>query len=1003
MAATNTTTTTSTSTSTRSGTKIVVDSISNTQSVGTFVTDVSLQPYINSRIISFVAYNMRPNQRMHIFFDSVNVDDYCAPSVRSVSNTYSIPSTLDTSDPTQIPKNGDWGASIFSDSNGVVAGQFNIPAGKFKTGDRLLQITDVDSLVLGNSAFTTISSAYFTASNLNVTKQGITLTTVNPEVRSVPVEETLVSTTTNVVITQLPDIINVRANAWEPIAQSLTINTPQNEAGVFATSLEIYFKQKAQTAEHGVSVYICETDNGYPNGKAVLPFSRVHLPFSNINISNTGTVSTKFAFESPVFMANKTTYAFVVKPDANDPDYFVWSANLGDIDVASGYQVFSQPAIGTAFYGATETEWSALQTEYIKFKLNRASFQNNSANAIFNNSDQEYLTVYNVGYSNSSVGVLPGDIVYRASNSLANSIGGTVNTSVYAVLNYYDSVKGILYCSNTTGNFDSNSFVQIHRFVNNSIIGSPNNVTQIAYANTGSLYNPGINALVPQFATISPPGTTLNFTYKGTNNTYSIDSDEYKVTAGYETEFYDYERIVASKTNENNSMSGNKSLNIRAAMTTDTEYLSPVIDTVRNQELIIKNDIDPIQLKYNEFFNSGNTKSKYVSQVITLADGQDAEDIQVLLTAFKPIGSNIQVWIKFLNKEDSRPISQQTWVPLIDDSYGTYSDPSNPSDFRELKYTVGSYYRRILTTGTITSSNTSNTITGTSTLFETELQPGWFINMSTSQQPLLNTTSTYTITANTTGFDSVNDVLKITNANTNFSVNTRIYYSVPASNTAIAGLTGNTYYYVSFANTTSIALSTTQGGSNINITDIRTTNPGETHTIYREDLTLLREQTRKVVSIASNTSLTLESPFIGNYTSNAYYLVPPPTTAWLSTNSVSQLTGTVITYSTNNLIVGSGTSFNSELNPGSIINVANDSQAVVSITNATHLTVGTPWSSNNTGANAYVVNIPGVTYLNETLNLYTTFNQFQIKIILQSNDSSKVPIMDDLRVLALQM
>jgi hypothetical protein len=901
LAATSTTTTTSINNSVRSGTQLVVDSISSTQTVGSFATDISLQPYINSRIISFLAFNMRPNERMHIFFDSINVDEYCAPAVIDANNKYVLPASLDSSDSTQIAKNGDWGTPIFSDSLGVVAGQFYIPAGKFKTGDRLVQITDVDSLVLGGSAFTTMSSAYFTASNLNVTKQAITLTTVNPELRSIPIEESVVTTSTNVVIRELPDIINVRANAWEPIAQALTINTPQNESGIFATSLELYFKQKAQTSEHGVTVYLCEIDNGYPNGNAVLPFSRVHLPYSNINISNTSTVSTKFTFEAPVFLANKTTYAFVVKPDANDPDYFVWSANLGDIDVSTGFQVSSQPAIGTAFYGATETQWTALQTEYIKFKLNRASFQYNSANAVFNNSNTEYLTVFNLGYSNTSVGIVPGDIVFNSTNSLSNSSGGTVNTSIRATVNYYDSVRGILYCESSTGNFVSNTFVQVHRFANNSLSSSPNNVTLIAYANTSSLYNPGVNALVPQFATISPPGTTLNFTYTGTNNTYSIDSEEYKVNPGYETEFYDYERIVVSKSNEMASMSGNKSVTIKGNMTTDTEYLSPVIDTARQQELVIKNDIDPVEIKYNEFFNSGNTKSKYVSQIVTLADGQDAEDLQVLLTAFKPVGSSIQVWAKFLNKEDPRPMSQQTWTPLLNDSIDVYSDPSNPNDFRELKYSLGSYYSKIIRTGTITCSNTSNTIAGNGTLFTTELEPGWYINTKTSK-------------------------------------------------------------------------------------DI-----------------LLQERTRKIVSITNSTSVVLDSPFFGNYTNEPYYLVAPPTTAWLSTEASVQLTGNVSTYTTNNSIVGNGTLFATELLPGNIINVAGDSQTILSITNSTFLTVGTPWSSNNSGANAYVISAPGVTYLNENLNLYSSFNRFQLKIILQSNDTSKVPIMDDLRVLALQM
>lgn len=893
MALTNTTTTTTTTTSTRSGTKLTVDSFSNTTSVGNFVTDVSLQPYINNRIISFFAYNMRPNQRMHIFFDSVNVDDYCAPGL--------VPDTItDTSDYNSIQKNGNWGDPIYTNEFGVLAGQFNIPAGKFKTGDRLLQISDVDSLILGNSAFTTIASANFTASNLSVTKQAITLTTVNPELRFIPIEETLVSTNTTVDINTIPDIINVRATAQEPIAQALAINTPQNESGIFATSLEIYFKQRSQVYENGVTVYLCETNNGYPNGSAVLPFSRVHLPYSNINISNTASVSTKFTFEAPVFLSNKTTYAFVVKPDANDPDYFVWSANLGDTDVSTGFQVFSQPAIGTAFFGATETQWSALQTEYIKFKLNRASFQHNSANAIFNNANGEYLTVYNVGYVNSSAGILPGDIVFESINAVSNSSGGSANTSRNAKINSYDSVRGILYCQLSSGNFSPNTFVQIHRFANNSLASSPNNITLVAYANTGSIYDLGVNALVPQFATISPPGTTLNFVYSGTSNTYSLDSDEYKVNPGYETEFFDYERIVASRTNEKNSMGSSKSVRIKGLMTTDTEYLSPVIDTVRNQELVIRNDIDPISINYNEYFNSGNTKSKYVSQIVTLAEGQDAEDIQVLLTAFKPINSSIQVWIKFLNKEDTRPIAQQTWTPMINDAINVYSDPSNPNDFRELKYTVGNYYSKIQRTGTITSSNTSNTISGTGTLFSTELQPGWFINMKTSS----------------------------------------------------AGV---------------------------------------------------QEQTRKIVSISNNTSAVLDNPFVGNYTGESYYLVSPPTTAWLSTNSVVQLTGNVSSYTTNNIIIGNGTLFNTELRPGSVINIANDSQTVVSVTNSTYLTVGTPWSSNNSGVNAFSLTTPGITYLNEGLNLYTSFKQFQLKIILQSNDTSKVPILDDLRVLALQL
>ena len=93
------------------------------------------------------------------------------------------------------------------------------------------------------------------------------------------------------------------------------------------------------------------------------------------------------------------------------------------------------------------------------------------------------------------------------------------------------------------------------------------------------------------------------------------------------------------------------------------------------------------------------------------------------------------------------------------------------------------------------------------------------------------------IVANSTGFSNTNDTLIVTSANSRWQVDDRLYYSVPTSNTPIAPLTGNTYYFVSFANTTVIKIATTSGGANINITDVRVTNPGETHTIRGDTAT----------------------------------------------------------------------------------------------------------------------------------------------------------------------
>jgi hypothetical protein len=894
-----TTTTVTTSTATQTGTQLIVNSQANTVSVGNFVTDVSIQPYIASRIISFQAINMRPNHLMHIFFDGVNIDQYCAPGIINYNIT-------DTSDYTQIQKNGNWGDPISTDSEGTIAGQFNIPDATFKTGDRLLQITDVSNLVEGNTAYSTISSAYFTASNLSVTKQSVTLTTVNPVLSYVPISNTVVSTNTTVSITNIPDIVNVTAY-YEPIAQGLTINTPNGEAGIYATSLDLFFNQKSLVSNNGVTVYLCEINNGYPDGNHILPFSTVHLPYSNVNVSADSTAYTRFTFEAPVFLNNSTEYAFIVKPDANDPDYYVYSANLGDIDISTGYQVFSQPTIGTAFYGASMNEWTALQTEYIKFRLNRASFTQNKVDAYFDNANTEYLNIFNIGYVNNSVDFLPGDYVFQSTNSTVS----TVNTSINGILNYFDADKNVLYVSSSTGNFTSNTYIQIHRFANSTTI-TPNTSTLISYANTGILHDIKLNSLVGQFASLVPAGTGLSFSYRGTNNTYSIDTNEYNISSGFETDFYDYERVILSKSNEISKLSGNKSFTIHAALTTDSEYVSPLLDTVRYNELVLSNEIDPTGFYYSEFLNNGVAKTKYISQIVTLAAGQDAQDIQVILSAYRPPATDIQVWIKFLNGDDGDSITQKTWTPLILQGSNIYSDPSNPTDFNELTYTVAQGYGMIPTTGTITATNTSVNIVGNNTLFSTDVNVGWYINMP----------------------------------------------ATPVSN----------------------------------------------------------ELTRQIVAISSNTALTLDQPFTGNYINIPYFLVPPPTTAWLSSNSMIQLgsanglvvyangqsVATVTANTSSNMILGSNTNFTT-LSPRVTISINGDEQQITGVINATALTVGTPWSSSVSGANVYTISQNGVTYFNTTSNMYTTFKRFQIKVVLQSNDSSQVPILDNLRALALQL
>jgi phage tail sheath protein FI len=100
------------------------------------------------------------------------------------------------------------------------------------------------------------------------------------------------------------------------------------------------------------------------------------------------------------------------------------------------------------------------------------------------------------------------------------------------------------------------------------------------------------------------------------------------------------------------------------------------------------------------------------------------------------------------------------------------------------------------------------------------------------------------------GFSNTTDTLIISNANSYITVGDRIYYSVATGNTAIGGLTGNTYYYVTFVNSSALAISTTSGGSNVDITSANITST-ELHSLTLPDRT---SNSFMYVSVGSNAS-----------------------------------------------------------------------------------------------------------------------------------------------------
>jgi hypothetical protein len=161
-------------------------------------------------------------------------------------------------------------------------------------------------------------------------------------------------------------------------------------------------------------------------------------------------------------------------------------------------------------------------------------------------------------------------------------------------------------------------------------------------------------------------------------------------------------------------------------------------------------------------------------------------------------------------------------------------------------------------TSNVSAANSTVGTSGTNAGRVTTLTSNVTIANMTSEPTLtIAAPASINITANSTGFangtvaGASNSSFIITSANTRWQVGDRLYYGVPSANTPIAPLTGNSYYYVSFANSTVIKLATTASGSNIAITDTRVLGAAETHTFVGDTATgVLIQSGAKVNGVA---------------------------------------------------------------------------------------------------------------------------------------------------------
>jgi hypothetical protein len=677
------------------------------------VVQVEAALWMRQREFVIQGRGLKNNSRVYAFFDGVNVTANCyqIELIGTSTTIQTLNSKFAVNTATGLIELGDENVTWRTIADGANTSQpfivknnqiyllFQVPSTKFYTGQREFKITDSPT----NSEGTTLTSA-----RNNIFAQGIIQKTGTVTINSRPFNVSFNNTNniTNlgrkVVSQQRVETASVPippppVRSTDPLSQSFYVDPDTYPKGFYLTSIDLFFKSKSQDNNRNVTVEIRELENGYPSPQFVSDGDIALVNNQDIRTSDDATSATKFTFKNPIYLNAGNDYCFAVKPENNDPDYAIWVAELGAIDITNpDRQTRIEQAYnsGLLFTSSTDRTWTAKQNTDMKFTMRVAEFSLSAKLAYWTNISVPTAFTYDALTPAISDQILPGTSI---SYDIKTADSTYAVDSDYTTLKNYErlilrSRKQISTTAAETANaFKSlqvratlsttNKFISPYIDDENIIFHFDKNIINNSYetAITGTVRYGSSNNIVV--------GSGTSFTTEVFPGEYAYFGDEYRRVA---------------------SVSNNVYLTVTNNFTTANAVSQAM--TIRNEE----NPVGPY-----------SSQSRYITKVVTLNDGFEASDLVAYLRINRPPGTSVKVYAKLLNENDTDAFDDKFYTPM--ELVGTETFTLNQNEYKEEKFIVPSATKTggsELLSGTVATSNTSTTVTGTSTRFIEDLKIG---------------------------------------------------------------------------------------------------------------------------------------------------------------------------------------------------------------------------------------------------------------------------------------
>jgi hypothetical protein len=597
-----------------------------------------------------------------------------------------------------------------SDESGHFYGIFNLPSSRFHTGERVFR---VDNRINNNaSSVTTWAESTFYASGLATKTQ-----TLDFGASPAGAKNTFVQTNDRTLVTfntETSSSSSSVASDYDPVAQTFIIDSKNYPNGAFIKNIKVFFASKPTIDTSPVTLFLTGTLNGYPNG-STLDHGIVTVSRDKVKVSSTPqyldpNAFTVFEFNVPIYIQPDVLYSFILKSSSNE--YTLWTASSGDIALPSSVKnlpsdptpssiskISSAPYVGGLFISQNAQTWTADQNQSLMFTIDRCVFDVSSSPSIRFTvpklMPQRNIYEESVGYYLNSNNVSTS--ISTSNNSLlvdAFNVTTTDFTPTLTNINYsYDatlvngSLAGVTYIN--PGKYGTAMYDDIYLDDSKGerLINANNSTSFSVY---GQLHSTS-DAVSP---VISDAGLSV---YAIQNNINNCELSNSLITiantgAGYNAMTTSVTVSLPTGLNGSQALAVANVANgmIVGIYVTDpgSGYIeTPTISIVdansapgTGASVIVRSETSPF---------GGPAASKYLTKKVVLTDGFDSGDLNVYLTAYRPVGTDIYVYYKILNRNDNSKFEDGNWqlMTKIKNSDSLYSQTK--SDVYEYIFAPG--------------------------------------------------------------------------------------------------------------------------------------------------------------------------------------------------------------------------------------------------------------------------------------------------------------------------